>query len=403
MNTSNHTSVPSCRHSVRAWILFTVFAGTVSAEVSAQSGAEEYVYKDFNRGGPSGDSGWVQSIRVVEPACRAEVQGAVAVRFQAPGMERAAAFCWRQPDADHPGQWGYEADLTPEGIRLDSDGNGSFLFPADEFPAGPATVRIFADNRQGKRDLFELQLYNRGGVAWNRGIPQTAPPAAKGLQLVFADDFDAPPSISNDGRNARYSAHKPLHGDFSGWQFADADGPDNPFEQIDTYLKIKARKRPGTNGSSGIIASVNMDGKGFWTKAPCYFECRFTAQSAIGTWPAFWLLTAFDGSPVDELDIIEAYGGRGEGHPNFDGYCIVSHFWRQKEADGSRKKDYDTRVPMTQLGGGSTWSATFHTYAVSIGMEETVYYFNDREVLRHPTNDVSRSQPHFFLVNYAVG
>ena len=37
-----------------------------------------------------------------------------------------------------------------------------------------------------------------------------------------------------------------------------------------------------------------MDGEGFFTKAPCYLECRFTAQSAPGTWPAFWTLTSID-------------------------------------------------------------------------------------------------------------
>lgn len=56
-----------------------------------------------------------------------------------------------------------------------------------------------------------------------------------------------------------------------------------------------------------------MDGEGFFTKAPCYLECRFTAQSAPGTWPAFWTLTSIDrGINGDELDIVEAYGGVGK-------------------------------------------------------------------------------------------
>ena len=46
-----------------------------------------------------------------------------------------------------------------------------------------------------------------------------------------------------------------------------------------------------------------MDGEGFFTKAPCYLEYRFTAQSAPGTWPAFWTLTSIDrGLNGDELD-----------------------------------------------------------------------------------------------------
>jgi hypothetical protein len=55
-----------------------------------------------------------------------------------------------------------------------------------------------------------------------------------------------------------------------------------------------------------------MDGEGVWAKPPCYLELRFTAQSAPGTWPAFWTITGLDrGEPGDELDIIEAYGGVG--------------------------------------------------------------------------------------------
>ncbi len=52
-------------------------------------------------------------------------------------------------------------------------------------------------------------------------------------------------------------------------------------------------------------------------------ECRFIGPNAIGTWPAFWLLTdnmadARKGikTPCDELDIIEAYGGEGPREPN---------------------------------------------------------------------------------------
>ena len=378
----------------------------MSVSLKAQNTNGEYQYIDFNHGQNKGkNSDWVQSIEVLEPAYRADVKGKVVVKFKVTDMTTLQAYTWQQPTAENPNPWGHRADLTPGGIKLGKKGTGSFSFSADKFPAGPLNIRIFASNdKTGKRDMCELQLYNKSGVSWNQGIPAQDPPAAKGMQLVFSDDFDGPLSISNDGRNARYCAHKPLDGDFSGWQFSDVDGPNNPFEQVDTYLKIKARKAPGTNGSSGIIASVNMDGEGFWAKAPFYMECRFTAQSAPGTWPAFWTLNAFDGTPGDELDILEAYGGRGEGHPTGDDqYHIVSHFWGQNNPDGTRKQDFHTRVKMTELGGKSSWSETFHTYALYVGLEETVYYFNDIEVLRHPTNDKSREKPTFFLVNYAIG
>jgi hypothetical protein len=246
-------------------------------------------------------------------------------------------------------------------------------------------------------------------VEWNAGVPKNAPPAAQGLKLAFVDDFDprnGPLSISKDGRVARYNAHKPVFGDFSGWRFSDPSGPNNPFEQVDTYLRIKARKTADNpKGSTGLIATVNMDGEGFWAKPPCYIECRFTAQSAPGTWPAFWTITHLkQGEPGDELDIVEAYGGVGKKNPNHSGYSIVPHFWRQTNADGSKKKGPGvTRPAIMELGGKSYWSTTFHTYAVLITEMDTVYYFDDIEVKRHPTNDVSWNNPHCILVNMAIG
>lgn len=377
-------------------------SGVLASAEGQKSVNEEYL--EFNYGQNAQTKGWEQAILVSEPALRSDIEGPVTVRFAAPGMHAAKALCWQQPTDDQPSHWGHDVNLTPGGIELDADGNGSFVFDAPSFPYGPTTIRIFARGEGERRDVFELQLYNKAGVVWNAGIPETDPPAASGMTLVFSDDFDGPLSISKDGQGARYNAHKPRFGDFSGWPFRDPSGELNPFEQVDTYLRIKARKPEGTKGSTGLIATVGMDGEGFWAKPPCYLECRFTAHSAPGSWPAFWTITSLDrGVPGDELDICELYGGVGKGNPNHPGYSIVSHFWGQTNADGSKKKGVSARPMITELGGKSYWSTTFHTYAVMIGLEDTVYYFDDIEVLRHPTNDVSRDNPHCLLVNYAIG
>lgn len=381
-------------------MLFTVQPPSTATAADPVDG-----YHEFNYGQTKGGDNWVQAIEVTTPSPRAEVRGDVRVEFRAPGMSRAKAMCWQQPTKEDPSMGGHDSQITPHGIALDAAGNGSFVFPAEQFPNGPLNLRIFAQNDQGKHDIFELQLFNLGGVKWNQGIPRADPPAAKGLKLIFEDDFTGPLSISNDGRGARYNAHKPRFGDFSGWQFANVMGEGKPFGQAGTWLKIAARKDDQSpEGRSGLIASVNMDGEGIWAKAPAYLECRFTAQSAPGTWPAFWTLTALDSSVAgDELDIVEAYGGVGKGNPNHGGYSIVSHFWGQKTPDGKPKNSFSATPPIMELGGKSYWSTTFHTYGVLIGLEETVYFFDDIEVLRHPTNDVSRDKPHCFLVNYAIG
>ena len=380
-------------------LLMLLFALLFGETLSAQK--QQLLDFDFGQGVKKED--WVQSIRLLQPECRSSVSGKVEVKFVAPGMSRAKAMCWGAGDKKDSLPWGCDTNLTPKGIKLKKDGSGSFKFNADLLPHGPMTVRIYAASDDGKKDVFELQLYNKGGISWREGIPAAAPPAAEGLKLIFSDDFDGELSISDDGRGARYNAHKPLSGDFSGWPFTDFSSEDNPFSRVDTYLKIAARKHDASKGSTGLIASVNMDGEGFWFKAPCYLECRFVAQSAPGTWPAFWTVNQIRPAPGDELDIIEAYGGQGKGNPDFWGYNCTTHFWEQRDEDGHPREAVHKSIDMLSIGGRSSWSTTFHTYGVYIGLKETVYYLDDIEVFRHPTNYISRDFSHLFMVNYAIG
>ena len=81
------------------------------------------------------------------------------------------------------------------------------------------------------KDNCYLQLYNKGGVSWNEGMPKDPPPAAKGMKLIFADDFKGPLSISSTDPKATYYDHKPPNGwqDFSVHMFSSHDSPKNPF------------------------------------------------------------------------------------------------------------------------------------------------------------------------------
>src|SRR5690606_34536238 len=112
-----------------------------------------------------GEADWVLAIQVQEPAPRSEVRGDVTVRFRAKGMQWATAWCWQQPEDPSlrpPAAWGQDVELTPGGMSLGADGSGSFVFSADRFPNGPVTVRIHTRNDQGRKDLYELQLFNLG-------------------------------------------------------------------------------------------------------------------------------------------------------------------------------------------------------------------------------------------------
>ena len=136
-------------------------------------------------------------------------------------------------------------------------------------------------------------------------------------------------------------------------------------------------------------------------------------HSAPGSWGAFWTLTkgtigmskddpayeATKAAGCDELDVIECYGGYGPRNPNHGGkYGVTSHWWGQKDMGQAPHAFPDAQ----KMAGGSSWSWTFHTYGLAITETDTVYYFDDVEVLRHPTGPVSKSQDTWFLINYAI-
>ncbi len=345
-------------------------------------------------------------VAVVSPAYCSDVQGDTPVTLAAPGFKSVTVKCWKQGGV-------IGSDSTVATAALDAKGNGSFVFPANAYPHGPITVRISGQIGAVKDNCY-LQLYNKGGVSWNEGMPKDPPPAAKGMSLVFADDFTGPLSIGADPK-ATYYDHKPPNGwqDFSVHTFTSHDSPKNPFAQVDTYLRIRASDKTHT---SGLISSLKNDGSGITAKAPCYFECRLIGPNAIGTWPAFWLLSDYmtdykskgDKQPVDELDIIEAYGGEGPREPNaFDTYMITPHCWN----GGAAGKALETRafegmhnpIRMRKFGIPSAWYETFHTYGCKITETDTIYYCDNIELGRHATFPVSKQTPLFFLINLATG
>ena len=343
-------------------------------------------------------------VSVTAPAYASDVKGDTPINIAAPGFKTVTVKCWKQGA-------GVGADSTITTLTLDPAGDGlsSFVFPADAYPHGPLTVRISGENGKTKDNCY-LQLYNKGGISWNEGLPKDPPSAAKDLKLVFADDFNGPLSISGTDPKATYYDHKPPHGsqDFSSLPFTSFDKPNNPFSQVDSYLRIRASEKAH---SSGLISSLKNDGTGIKVSIPCYFECRFLAPNAIGTWPAFWLMTDYmtdyklkgDKTGCDELDIIEGYGGEGPKAPNAgDKYQIASHYWNQGEA-GKTQKGVFSQFSMHKVGIPSTLFETFHIYGCKITATETIYYCDNIEMARHPTGAISKQFPFFFMINLATG
>lgn len=342
-------------------------------------------------------------IAVTAPPYCSDIRGDTEIVVKAAGEKAVDVRCWQT-------EGGYGSEVKIGAIQLDANGRGSIKFPADNFPHGPITITLSCPND----DCF-LQLYNKGGKSWNEGIPKNVPPGADGMKLVYEDDFSTPLDstvISGKESGSKYYDHKPPHGtqDFSSIPFHNYTDDNNPFSQIDTFLRIRCDAK---KNSTGLISSENDNGTGFKISAPCYFECRFIAPNFRGSWPSFWLLTDVlpeptNSSPCDELDIIEAYGGNGPGSPNSrDLYQITPHCWNQGDAGTALAnecyKSLGNPTSPRKKGIPSTWYQTFHTYGVRVLPDITTYYCDNVEMCRHKTMPTSRNHPFFFLIDLATG
>jgi hypothetical protein len=341
-------------------------------------------------------------ISVVTPDYRATVKGDTTVSFYAPGLATAEATCWKQG----PG-FGSDSKITPEPIKLDAQGAGSFVFPADSYPHGPIIVRIIGSRGNGKvEDNCYLELFNSGGVAWDAGLKDVpVPPQAAGLKLTFSDDFDKMPTISRTGAGATYCSLKPDSTEFGDAVFADHEGPYDPFFQTETYLRIRMTRRPDLvdprgwkrTATTGFLSSEREDGTGFHTAGghDQYFECRMLYGAAPGTWPAFWTLSAknYLGSPgpCNELDILESY------MPHAESYHVTPHEWGYHEGKADKWRVQD----VTKIGGRANVCQTFHTYGCLITKDITTYYFDNVKVFEHPTLKYAWSDGNYFMINLA--
>ena len=346
-------------------------------------------------------------IGVSSPAYCSEIQGNTTINVFAPttytGLD---VHCWKQGTANG-GQGTYTLITT---VSLNESGTGSFVFPADEYPHGPLTIRIAPTTGKDNRKNCYLQLYNKGGVSWKEGLPAN-PPAAAGMKLVFADDFDSELSIGNDPFSHTYYDHKPPYGtqDFSSIRFTDFNSPNNPFSQVGTYLRIRA---DANKNSTGLISSMFSNNMGFSAEIPSYFECRFVGPNVSGSWPAFWLLSKKDRmgdntEPCDELDIIESYGYLLESEKQW--YRVTAHAWgdtqEQKEAQTNICEPFYRNqgvVDPYKHGILGTWFDVPHIYGCKITEEYTTYYFDDIEVAKHKTLPISKRKPLYFLINLAT-
>lgn len=210
------------------------------------------------------------------------------------------------------------------------------------------------------------------------------------MTLTFSDEFDDL-SVSAWGPGTRWIAHTPWFGDFGDAAFADPE-PGFPFTILPGgILRIEARKGKDGNWRSGLLASVDPQGRGF-SQQYGHFEMRAKLPRGPGLWPAFWLGAIPDGKAEAslEVDVLEHYGHAPHA------YQMLANVWFKEPPGTNRWEKHIHEFPPGLL------YEDFQTYGVTVGREWIVFYMNRVEIWRTKT-PVEHKRPLMILLNLALG
>ena len=207
-------------------------------------------------------------------------------------------------------------------------------------------------------------------------------------ETSFAEEFDLPLDVSAWGPGTRWIAHTPWNGDFGEARFRDPSDS-GPFTVEYGILTIEAAKDARGKWGSGLLASVDREGRGF-AQAYGYFEARAKLPDAPGVWPAFWLIGLDRETKTAEIDVMEYRGAKP------DGYTSSLHVWNR--TGGPHDKQLERHV----VFDGQTRVDRFNTYGVHIGPKRTTFFFNRCPVWTAETRH-EHQQPMYVLINLALG
>lgn len=228
------------------------------------------------------------------------------------------------------------------------------------------------------------------------GAPACTAPSPKIDQMIFNDckpQFDENferLDVSSAGPGTRWLAHTPWFGDFGDATFTDPR-PGFPFTTGPGGLTITATKDQDPTGHwrSGLLATVNHSGQGF-AAANGYFEMVARFPPGKGTWPAFWLAGADYKAPAwVEIDVVEYYGH----WPDRYRATVTVRY-----KDGRPAYSVYTWVTVPP---GSLVSAD-HSYGVSVGTNDIVFFLDRKEVWRTP-RPIEQTRPLGVLLDLGLG
>ena len=235
--------------------------------------------------------------------------------------------------------------------------------------------------------LWGVLLLLSGTVSAEPNAPSPAAIDLSNYKLTFDEDFERL-DVSAWGPGTRWIAHTPWGGDFGDAQFTDP-APAFPFTVNNGILRIEARKGSDGKWRSGLLASSDPKGDGFFQKFG-YFEMRAKLPPGPGVWPAFWLIANKDPKTSAEIDILEYYG------VGPDIYHSTVHIWPKSPEIEKQMYHVQHSVPYGSL------SADFHTYGASVEDDMIIFYLDRKEMGRVPTPPEAK-RPMFILLNLALG
>jgi beta-glucanase (GH16 family) len=219
-----------------------------------------------------------------------------------------------------------------------------------------------------------------------------------GFNVTFEDDFNRMSVTDGEGSGPWYS---PVHSDFGVSKFVGPREGQGPVFVKDGNLVIQMyREKRGKKERwiSSNVQTVNKDGQGF-AQQYGYFEMRAEFPKGKATWPAFWLHShpALTGPGViqTELDVVEAYGS------DTDGHHAAVHLWPSRPKEGRLEGDAEKHTYKSFYTQVDDMFEGFHTYGVMITPEETVFYYDRKELYRIPTKPEFKT-PLYILVDLAM-
>ena len=167
----------------------------------------------------------------------------------------------------------------------------------------------------------------------------------------------------------------------------DSMGPVNPYSLnptggLNMTMTDQTGAGPFTLLFSGVLTSVASNGSGF-SQQYGYFEITAKVSPNVGTWPAFWLLSA---SKNMEIDIMEQYG-----HDK-------NHYWATIHDYTNNITDGPTEYPSTTVD----LSTGYHQYGVLWDANNISFYF-DRVLMGTFTTPASAKQAMYMLVDQGAG